>query len=58
MKNTLSIALVLGACIVAGDRLWTIAAAALMILAAAAIQAVPVIATAKEAHHGEMSDPE
>lgn len=40
MRDTITGALILGACLVAGDKLWTIALAAGMILAALALQGV------------------
>ncbi len=38
MRNAITGALILAACLMAGDKLWSIALAALMILAALAIQ--------------------
>lgn len=38
MRDTITGALILGACLVAGDKLWSIALAAGMILAALALQ--------------------
>ena len=43
-KDKITGALILGACLIIGDKLWTIALAAVMILAALALQGV---------HHGK-----